>query len=180
MYFHLDQMKAENKPFPASITLSVRDINAGVVLRITGKMWVLEIPVPFRPIYVMSGDSRYKFKHGIRQASKNYKDKCPISAWNFTGDLAGMRMSMTYRSLKEFADLQLKFRGETDRLRKSRLIYGGKYVKEGMMEAVGGIAAFEIYLVEEATQFTGLRFTAVEAPEVYRREAPATFSEAAA
>lgn len=65
----------------------------------------LRVPLPRRSIYVMSGESRWRWKHGIAKLSpKNLCDFPPPPTWN----PYGLRRSLTLRATKAFSDVTLE------------------------------------------------------------------------
>jgi len=86
-----------------------------------GRNKSMKVRLPRRSIYVMTGPSRYVYKHGIAKQ----KPTQPKPTWN----PRNMRKSMTFRSTKVFSDLYL------ERLLQSYKNTGGDATKIAAIQA---------------------------------------------
>jgi alkylated DNA repair dioxygenase AlkB len=80
-----------------------------------GRNKSVRVKLPRRSIYVMSGPSRYIYKHGIAQQ----KPSLPPPLWNEMN----IRKSLTFRSTKVFSDVYLErqLQNEKDMMKKAKL-----------------------------------------------------------
>lgn len=89
---------------------------AEVAARTNGQQKTARVPLPRRSIYVMTGPSRYDWKHGIVKQ----KPTDPPPSWN----PRNLRKSLTLRSTKVFSDVyfQRAVQSEQDPARRRELL----------------------------------------------------------